>query len=154
AAALAASEYLASVHGRLAGVPALDLDLERRVQALVLDAHERQLLTAAHDCSDGGLAVTLAESCLAGDVGFEATDLDLGARLDGALFGETQSRLIVTVGSAADAEALLALAADVDVPATVIGTASGDRLRLGPVDVTLDAARDAYDGALERALAG
>ena len=154
AAALAGGEYLASVHGHLAGVPALDLDLERRVQALVLDAHERQLLTAAHDCSDGGLAVTLAESCLAGDVGFEATDVDLGARLDGALFGETQSRLIVTAGSDDDAEALLALAADVDVPATVIGTASGDRLRLGPVDVTLDAARDAYEGALERALAG
>ena len=63
-----------------------------------------------------GLAVTLAESCLAGDVGFEATDLDLGARLDGALFGETQSRLIVTVGSAADAEALLALAAVLPPP--------------------------------------
>ncbi|MEE8337952.1 MAG: phosphoribosylformylglycinamidine synthase subunit PurL [Dehalococcoidia bacterium] len=163
ASALAGSEYLAGLLGRLAGRPAIDLDLELRVQRLVLDAHARGLLTAAHDCADGGLAVTLVESCLAGDVGFEGAGLDLGSRLDAALFGEAQSRFIVAVGGAADAEVLLALAAEAGVPATVLGTAGsggvgsgggGDRIRLGPVDLALEAARDAYDGALERALAG
>ncbi|MDP6605747.1 MAG: phosphoribosylformylglycinamidine synthase subunit PurL [Dehalococcoidia bacterium] len=162
ASALAGSEYLAGLLGRLAGRPEIDLDLEVRVQQLVLDAHGRGLLTAAHDCADGGLAVTVAESCLAGDVGFEGVaELDFGpgpgARLDAALFGEVQSRFVVVVQSSTDADALLELAAEAGVPATVLGTAGsgggGDRIRLGPVDLALDAARDAYDGALERALA-
>ena len=154
ASALAGSEYLATARGRVAGRPSIDLDLEARVQRLVLDAHGRRLLTAAHDCAEGGLAVTLVECCLAGGVGFEARPgIDIGARIDAALFGEAQSRFLVAAAPA-DVDALIALARDADVPATALGAAGGERVRLGPLDLALDAARDAYEGGLERALAG
>ena len=157
ASTLAGSEYLVRAHPSAAGagLPSIDLDLERRVQRLVLDAHERGLLTAAHDCADGGLAVTLVECCLAGDVGIEGGDgLDLGPRLDAALFGEAQSRFIVGVRDAGAAEALRALAAQSEVPASALGVAGGERFRLGPIDLPLDELRDAYEGGLERALRG
>ncbi len=151
-AALAGSEYLASHHGRVAGSPAIDLDLEARVQRLVLDANERGLLTAAHDLADGGLAVALTECCLAGNVGLDARTADLGERVDAALFGEAQSRFIVGVPDAAARSALAALAAESGVSVTVLGPAGGDRLRLGPVDASVEALRGAYEGGLERAL--
>jgi phosphoribosylformylglycinamidine synthase len=154
AAALAGSEYLTAHLGRLAGRPEIDLDHEAAVQNLVLDAHAAGLLTAAHDCSDGGLAVAIAEMCLAADVGLEDGDVDLGARLDAALFGETQSRFVLAAGSAADAEALQRRAAEAGIPLTRLGRIGGGRIRLGAVDLDLDAARDAFDGGLERALAG
>ncbi len=154
AAALAGSEYLASHHGRVAGRPVIDLDIEARVQRLVLDANERGLLTSAHDLADGGLAVALAECCLAGDVGLDARAADLGARVDAALFGEAQSRFIVGVPDAEARDALAALAAESGVPVTVLGPAGGDRLQLGPVDAPVEALRGAYEGGLERALGG
>ena len=154
AAALAGSEYLASHHGRVAGSPAIDLDLEKRVQRLVLDANEQGLLTAAHDLADGGLAVALAECCLAGNVGLDAGAADLGERVDAALFGEAQSRFVVGVRDAEACDALAALAAESGVPVTVLGPAGGDRLWLGPVDASVEALRGAYEGGLERALGG
>ncbi len=87
-------------------------------------------------------------------MGFEARPgIDIGARIDAALFGEAQSRFLVAAAPA-DVDALTALAREADVPATVLGAAGGDRVRLGPLDLALDDARDAYEGGLERALAG
>ena len=151
AATLAGSEWQSLTLGALAGRPHIDLDLEARVQRLVLDAHARGLLTAAHDCADGGLAVTLAECCIAADAGLDSSALDLGPRLDAALFGEAQSRFVV---GTRDADALLALATETGVPATVLGPVGGDRVRLGPVDLTVAELRDVYEGALPAALAG
>jgi len=148
----AGSEYLARIHGKVAGRPRIDLDLEARVQRLVLDAHERGLLTAAHDCADGGLAVAIAECCIAAGVGLDASQAALGLRLDAALFGEAQSRFLVAVPDAAALAALRSLAADAHVPIAVLGAVSGDRVRLGPVDASLAALRDAYEGGLARIL--
>ena len=160
ASTLGGSEYLTQALGRIAGRPSIDLDLEVRVQRMVLDAHGRGLLTAAHDCADGGLAVALVECCLAAGTGIDGGgDLDVGPRVDAALFGEAQSRFIVAAGSEAEAQAVAELASAAGVAATVLGVATpgiagGERIRLGPVDLALDAAREAYEGALERALAG
>ena len=154
AATLAGSQYLTTALGRLAGRPSLDLDHEAAVQRLVLEAHAAGLLTAAHDCSDGGLAVTAAEMCLAADAGLDGAAVDLGSRLDAALFGEAQSRFVVAVADTAAATDLEARAESVGVPATRIGTVGGDQIRLGAVDLDLEQARAAYDGGLERALAG
>ncbi|MFA7297097.1 MAG: phosphoribosylformylglycinamidine synthase subunit PurL [Dehalococcoidia bacterium] len=151
AATLAGSEYLYRRHALVAGLPRIDLDLEARVQRLVLTAHERELLTAAHDCADGGLAVALAECCIAGGVGLASAEASLGGRIDAALFGEAQSRFIVATE---DAPALLALATEAGVPATVLGTATGDRLRLGALDASVDDLRAAYEGGLGRILGG
>ena len=151
AATLAGGEYQALTLGRIAGRPVIDLDREGRVQRLVLEAHSAGLLTAAHDCADGGLAVTVAECCLAAAAGIDASAIALGARLDAALFGEAQSRFLV---GTRDAVALLALAARAGVPAVVLGVVAGERLRLGPLDLAIDELREVYEGALPALLAG
>ncbi|MCK9486676.1 MAG: phosphoribosylformylglycinamidine synthase subunit PurL [Dehalococcoidia bacterium] len=150
ASTLAGSEYQWTTQGRIAGMPRLDLDHELRVQRFVLDAHGRGLLTAAHDLSDGGLAVALAEMCFAADAGIDASDIAEGERLDAALFGEAPSRFLV---GTSNARVLLDLAAGHGIPAVAVGVVGGDRLRLGPIDVALeDAAREWSEG-LDRMLA-
>ena len=154
AASLAGSEYQHVVTGALGGLPAIDLDREARVQRLVLDAHAQGLLTAAHDLADGGLAVALAELCILGGTGIDASGVGIEGRRDGALFGEAPSRFLVAVRDDDAAARLVALALAADLDATVLGIAGGDRVRLGPIDLALDAAAAAYDGGLEAALRG
>jgi len=165
AATLAGGEYLARVHGRVSGRPHIDLEAELTVQQLVLDAHAAELLTAAHDLADGGLAVALAECLLAarvaeatdsGGVGFEGDSaVDLGPRLDAALFGEAPSRFLVAVADDVALAALLDCAAAAGVPTTALGrciSEAAPRLRFGSLDAPLDVLRDAYEGGLPRAL--
>ena len=158
ASTLAGSEYQHVVTDTLGGMPAIDLDLEARVQRLVLAAHERGLLTAAHDLADGGLAVALAEMCILGGSGIDASGVTIEGRRDGALFGEAPSRFLVAVEGDDAAAQLVALALADDIDATVLGIAGGDRVRLGAagtgVDLALDVAVAAYDGGLETALRG
>lgn len=151
---LAGSQYLISKLGRLAGRPMLDLDHEAAVQHFVLDMHELGLLSASHDCSDGGLAVAVSEMCLASGTGIAAGDIELGARLDAALFGELQSRFVLAVHSESEAVELEAHADTVDIPITRLGTMAGSRIRFGDIDVDLDEAGLAYNSGLEQAFAG
>jgi len=151
-ATLAGSEYLAQLHGKVAGRPRIDLDLESRVQRLVIEAHARWLLSSAHDCADGGLAVAVSECCIAADAGLDAADVDLGPRLDAALFGEAQSRFVVSVTEEQDLEALRRLAGERQVPFAVLGVVGGDRLQLGPVDASIADLRAAHEGRLPRIL--
>jgi phosphoribosylformylglycinamidine synthase II len=154
AASLAGSDYLNEVHGRVAGRPRIDLGLEVRVQRACLEAIRRGLLRSAHDCSHGGLAVTVAESCVAGGRGLDAGSLAFSGRLDAALFGETASRIAVSCAPDARDE-LKDLAAAHDVPLTYIGVAGGDRLRLGPrIDLPVSELACAYEEGLPGALEG
>ena len=87
-------------------------------------------MASAHDCSDGGLAVALSESCIAGGLGFRG-DLKVGGRWDAALFGEAQSRVVVSLRPE-DLGELTVLAAELDVPFVSLGkTASNPVLALG-----------------------
>jgi phosphoribosylformylglycinamidine synthase len=123
-AALAGSEYLKLVHGAVAGAPRIDLAGEAALQRVLVAAARRRLLLSAHDCAEGGLAVALAESCFAaGDDGREAgvqASLDTGAGDHATLFGEWQSRVVVSV-SAAGLPALAALAAGNAISCTALG---------------------------------
>ncbi|MBF6599884.1 MAG: phosphoribosylformylglycinamidine synthase subunit PurL [Dehalococcoidia bacterium] len=148
---LAGSEYLRLTQGRVAGRPRIDLAVAERLQRLLLAAASEGLLRSAHDVSTGGLAVALAECCLGG-IGVAGDDaLPLARRLDAALFGETQSRVVVSCDPAhagrvrriADAQAL---------PLVRLGTTGGDHLRFGPLDVAIDALSAAYEGGLPAAL--
>ena len=95
---LAGSEYLEVMHGLTAGQPSIDLELERRVQETCREGVKQGLILSAHDCSDGGLAVALAEGCILGGVGFRFQgSVDALSRWDTALFGEKQSRIVVSV---------------------------------------------------------
>jgi phosphoribosylformylglycinamidine synthase II len=156
---LGASEYLWSRHDLVAGALApLDLEMERRVQAATRAAVGSGLVTAAHDCADGGLAVTLAECCVTGPARVGA-DVALAAagRRDLPLFGEGPSRVVVTVDAAAVRE-FEALMAESAIPWRWIGTTGGDRLvmRLGGdtvVSVGLAAIDDAWRSGFERHVA-
>ncbi|MDR1775194.1 MAG: phosphoribosylformylglycinamidine synthase subunit PurL [Actinomycetes bacterium] len=151
---LGGSEYLRLEHDRVAGeIPALDLELERDVQDTVRELVRAGLLKSAHDCSDGGVAVALAESAIGGRVGFEvALDDDLPAAV--SLFSETQSRVVVSCDSA-NVDAVLDAAAAHGIPFSVLGDVGGNRLVIqDKLDLDLDTAADIYHGALEQAVHG
>ncbi len=100
-ASLAASEYLATVHGLVAGKPPeVDFDLERRVQAVCRDGIRQGWVRSAHDCGEGGLAIALAECCIGGKLGaeinWEFSDPS-ALRWDEFLFGEGGCRIVVSV---------------------------------------------------------
>jgi phosphoribosylformylglycinamidine synthase II len=119
---LGGSEYLKVVHGLVAGdAPAVDLEGERRLQELVLRLSDAGVLRSAHDCADGGLAVCLAESALAGEPMF-GVDVELHDDLEAGalLFGEAQGRIIVSC-SPDDAVDVIEAARRMDVPGAVIG---------------------------------
>ena len=102
---------------------------------------------------DGGLAVALAEMCIAGDKGLDAAAAYVGTRLDAALFGEAQSRIIIAA-KPADRGALETLVRGLSVPIEIIGRVSaGPRFLLGPIDLPLTEIRDAFEGGLPAALA-
>ena len=137
---LSASEYEAAVLGRgveemiAAGarVPVLDLQRELAVQRAVLLAAEEGLLQSAHDCSDGGLAVALAECCFSslGRAGLGATvTLDGETSVAASLFGETPSRVLVSLEESQRTR-LERIAAQAGAPLKVIGRTGGMRLRI------------------------
>ncbi|MCX5994240.1 MAG: AIR synthase related protein, partial [Chloroflexi bacterium] len=125
---IGSSEYLELVHGEVRGTQTIDLPAEKRLHNLLIRAIGRGLLRSAHDCSDGGLAVALAESCIIGGRGFKAT-LPVNGRLDAALFGEAQSRAAVSVKPGA-ARTLEEMAFKVGVPVVRIGMVGGGRMVL------------------------
>lgn len=124
---LGASEYLAVAHKMEVGaVPEIDLEKEKVVQACCRELVRRGLVKSAHDCSEGGLAVALAECCIAGNVGARI-QLFLSERKDACLFGEAQSRIIVTCAPR-DLGRLERVAQDLGVSYQVVGRVGGDRL--------------------------
>ncbi|MBI5232401.1 MAG: phosphoribosylformylglycinamidine synthase subunit PurL [Coriobacteriales bacterium] len=151
---LGGSEWLKLEHGKVLGkAPALDLSLERAVQQVVIKGIGLGYVQSAHDCSEGGVAVTLAESCLAGEIGAEVA-LDDDLHPVASLFSESQSRIVVSVAEE-DAQAFVDLMLDADVPYSVIGTVGGASLTIeNKICVSLEDMRDAYVPALENAVAG
>jgi phosphoribosylformylglycinamidine synthase subunit PurL len=147
---LGGSEYLKIVHGLVRGdVPALDLERERALQSLVVALASRGWVKSAHDCSDGGIAVTIAESCF--DAAGLGTTVDLGAALE--LFSETASRIVVSV-SASKEKDVLADAAAAGVPARRIGTTGGSRIVITAagqkaIDIAVAEAEHVWSTAIE-----
>ena len=128
AISLGGSEYLWTTHRRIAGALApLDLALEGRVQRACRAAIDAELVASAHDCSDGGIAVALAEACMSGPsaVGC-AVDLPRTGRADLTLFGEGPSRVVVSIGREHERE-FEALMAEAAIPWTWIGTVEHER---------------------------
>ena len=172
-AGLGASEYLYRVHGIEAGAPPpLDLELEEKVQAIVRGLVRDGLCTTAHDVSQGGLAVALAEMVLAGSVGMDARidfvaaagsatsrgsdgSSEGAARTDELMFGESAARIVVAVASE-DVPEVLARCDATGVACTTLGESSGTRfvLRAGGalVDADVEDLRAAYEATFQKAL--
>ncbi|MGH9409220.1 MAG: phosphoribosylformylglycinamidine synthase subunit PurL [Vicinamibacterales bacterium] len=155
---LGGSEFLKIVHGQLRGdAPELDLERETALQRLVAAAAADGLLQSAHDCSDGGLAITLAESCFeTGGRGATIALNDVAAGFDPSLllFSESASRIVVSI-SASNEQALLDRAAAAGVPAERIGSVGGSRLVIRidgavAVDIGIGEAEQIWSTALEQ----
>jgi phosphoribosylformylglycinamidine synthase len=141
---LGGSEALSVLYGLDGGelVPT-DVAYHRQLVDLILDAHRHELLASAHDISEGGLLVALAECAMAGNVGLEMVlpnDDDL-------LFGEGPSRALVTTR---DPDALLALANRAGVEANVLGVTAGTHV----LDIPIEDMRAAYAGGLAKLVGG
>ena len=138
---LGGSEYLKLVHGLVRGKPPMiQLEQEHALQQCLVSLAQEGLVQSAHDCAEGGLAVTLAECCFdSGGIGAAVTlagGSDTGApavRLAATLFGESASRVIVSA-SQTDTGDVLVRAHGAGVAAAVIGETGGDRVSLSVDD--------------------
>lgn len=157
---LAGSAYQQLVIGRLAGRPPVtDLSLEARAGKLVRDAIAGGLLASAHDCSDGGLCVALAESCIASDLGISADLTAGGVRLDRVLFAEGGSRIVVSV-KVDQLDQWQAMVDAQQLPVVRIGVVT-DQPRLvvrvdqtSCLDMEVERCRQAHSNALPRRIDG
>lgn len=123
------SEYQAVVHGVTEGrPPQLDLNTEKKLLKTVLASIQKGLVASAHDLSEGGLAVALAESCISGSIGAKIT-LETQLRFDAALFSESQSRILLSA-PAGKAEELEQYILSQGVPVAVIGVVEGENLEI------------------------
>ncbi len=151
ASEMGGSEYLEQAHGLVAGRPCIELELEAAVQRACRRLAGARVARSAHDCSDGGLAVALAESCLIGGKGF-AGDLPMTGRWDAALFGEGQSRIVVSVAPA-DIGAVERVCREGGVPWVALGAVEGDSMIVpGLVELPLAELSDAWRCGLPRAI--
>jgi phosphoribosylformylglycinamidine (FGAM) synthase-like enzyme len=119
--AIGGTEYLKTCHSLEVGLPpSIDLHVEKALHETLITAIEAGLVTAAHDLSEGGLAITLAEMANAGNKGMTVDVQRKGLRYDALLFAESQSRAIVTVTKANLAK-LETFAAKNNTPYAVLG---------------------------------
>jgi phosphoribosylformylglycinamidine synthase subunit PurL len=159
---LGGSEYLKVVHDLVRGMPpVLDLDGERRLQALLVTLADERLMRSAHDCSDGGLAITIAESTfdtagIGAEVSLEGVHVARHptVNLAAALFGESASRVVVSVVPE-HVTSVLRHAAALNVPVRVIGQTGGSRLRIAVagaivVDLSVDEAERVWSTAIDQ----
>ena len=129
---LGGSQFLKVCHGRKQGPPPrVDLELEIRVQHAVRDLIREGLVKNAHDCSEGGLGITLAECCfnpeeiLGADIDLDAGDTPATP----VLFNESQSRIVISV-AAYDVEKAMSILREREVPIQQLGKIGGDELRI------------------------
>jgi phosphoribosylformylglycinamidine synthase len=150
---LGGSEYLKRIHGLKTGrAPRMDLILAKRISDFTLEIIRKGWVKSAHDCSEGGLAVALAECCMSNGDAMVGASVDLGAvgaRPDAVLFGETQSRIIVSC-----APEHLERIVNVALPVTVLGATGGGALKIktsrGELSWDVARLRDVWWNALGR----
>jgi phosphoribosylformylglycinamidine synthase len=163
---LGGSAYLQVIHGKKNGSPPrCDLEVAKTLHTTLIGLIQSGLVKSAHDCSEGGLAVALAESCISQLIARETPRLigatvDLSAikdvRLDALLFGETQSRIVISC-KALDAVKVVERAKLMGVPAIQIGKVGGDKLTVktasGEFSAPLTELHDAWWNSIARAMA-
>ncbi len=149
---ISSSEYLYSWHNiKESPAPHFDLSEEYEVQFAVKELIQNGLIESAHDCSDGGLYITLAESAMAGKLGFDI-DADSSIRKDAFLFGEGQSRVIVTV-KPENEDAFTDLVLNSSAEFSFLGVVDGNEMIIdGDVFGKVDKLKEDYDSAIGKIL--
>ncbi|MCG3773868.1 MAG: Phosphoribosylformylglycinamidine synthase subunit PurL [Nitrospira sp.] len=162
---LGGSEYLKVLHHREQGSPPLlSLETEKALHDFLLKIIREGAVQSAHDCSDGGLSVALAECCISAPDNRRGAVVQLpldASRLDALLFGESQSRVVLSVKSEMAGQ-LLNRAWDSGIPAMKIGTVGGDRFVIDVeqgqwskgcrIDLPVDQLYDRWALSIERTL--
>ena len=163
---LGGSAYLQVIHGLKTGTPPrCDLVKEKELHLALRSLIYSGVVKSAHDCSEGGLAVALAECCISQQIARETprligAEIDLSniqdVRLDALLFGETQSRVVISV-SALQAPKVLAQAKILGIPARRLGKVGGTALQIktsqGNLNYDLRELHDLWWNAIARAMA-
>ena len=127
------SQYLYSYRGvKFSPAPSFNLDEEYNLQRVILDLIEARLVNSVHDVSDGGLMISLLESAMVNDLGFNIM-VDDSFRLDSYLFGESQSRVIVSIDPAVDAE-FEDLMIETKIPMVYLGEVTEGYIRVDDQD--------------------
>ncbi len=155
---LGGSEYLLQIHRRKVGKPPhVDLQRERALQQLMVEAAAQGCLKSAHDCSEGGLAVALAESCLMEPERLIGATIALSTkqsavRADAVLFGESAGRIVVSC-ERRHVESLQRLGTRYGVPVTLIGRVGGTNLVMAQwIDIPVENLNETWRGGLQKAL--
>ena len=149
---ISSSEYLVSYHGiEQSPAPFFDLDAEYALQETMKSLIDQQLINAAHDCADGGLFVALTEMSMPNGLGFDiVTDAEI--REDAFLFGEAQSRVVVTINEDQE-DAFIEHMMNQKVPYTLLGHVTKGKMCVDDEHYGfVDEIKELYDTALEKAL--
>ncbi len=150
------SEYAKEILGAVWGYPpGLDLEKEATLQRALVAIIEAGLVESAHDCADGGLAVALVEAALPAGVGLKVQLPKQGA-LEFLLFGEDAGRIVLSC-DAAQLPRIQQMAEEYEVFVDVLGETGSDRVEISVdnelvISASVAELREAYEGALERAL--
>ncbi len=151
---IGASHYLMIEHGLQKGVPpVLDLQREKKLQQFLIEAAAQKQVNSAHDTSEGGLAVALAECCFKSEKGLGAVvdGLELirtaGLREDAIYFGESQSRVIVSVNPDKK-ESLIKLAMKYDLPVLPLGKVGGKELVMDKLQLSVEKMKQVFDSTI------
>ena len=149
---LGGSEYLELKEGKVDGyVPQLDLNLEKRVQKTVREAIKENIINSAHDCSEGGVAVNLAESCFENNLG---VNIKINKEISNKalLFGESQSRIIVSISKEL-ASKLENIAVENCVPYGKIGVVEGTQFKFNNlIKLDVEEMKVKWETAIEKKL--
>jgi phosphoribosylformylglycinamidine synthase II len=148
---LGGSEYLKVVHNLVKGdAPILDLELEKKVQITCLEGIKAGIVKSAHDCSEGGLAVALAEGCITSEnpLGATITLPNSKIRTDALLFGESQSRIVVTIAQK-NLSKLKEIVQKNKIPFSVIGEVGGTKLKINSwLSLAISEMKEKYENAI------
>ncbi len=146
------SEYLKDIHNMIKGMPPkVDLERESKLYKVMLDLVDERLLKSAHDCSDGGLAVALAEcSFLQMDKNLGVdVEINFNNRADIALFGESHSNIIVTIAPE-NIDKVNSIIESYNFPVTRLGTVVKDRFKINNlIDCSTSELREKWDTAFD-----
>lgn len=157
---LGGSEYLKIIHNMKRGtVPNLDLKLEKNVQDTILELIDNGFINSAHDCSEGGLSIALAECCITDKEKMKGAEVSLPKsrlRKDAVLFGESQSRVIISF-SANRQKDVEKITKRKNVPYTILGKVGGKELviNIGEeklIEIGLNELNNTWRGSLGRYL--
>ena len=148
---LGGSEYLKLIHNKVGGMPPhLNYDREKNLHKAVLAGIGRGVIRSAHDISDGGLAIALAECCIRDNGKIIGVIIETGGgiRNDALLFGEAASRMIVSCKEK-DTELLLTIAKSFNCPAKKIGRTGGNQFIMNNlINITIDEVYKIWSSAL------